>query len=195
MLARNGAWADTGANALRHGAAAAELALCLPLLILILGGMLQIGRISEVQQVAWNSAREAARDASIGNDNLASVTTTLAAYLQGAEPTAFGKGHSTSLISPVISLPANTTGYTCWDNTANRELFTMSFKDLTNTSVTDPSAMSQLDLYQISVQIPYASVALSTLIPISGTTRLSVTVVWASMVDSPFQIAPDLTAQ
>ena len=49
----------------------------------------------------------------------------LLAYLQGADPTAFGQGHTTSLIAPVISMPANTTGYICWDSTANRELFTM----------------------------------------------------------------------
>ena len=36
--------------------------------------------------------------------------------------TVFGQGHSRSLIAPVISLPANTYGYTCWDNTANKEL-------------------------------------------------------------------------
>lgn len=55
--------------------------------------------------------------------------------------------------------------------------------------------MSQLDLYQIGVQVPYASVALNTLVPIGGATRLSVGVIWASMVDAPFQIAPNLPAQ
>jgi len=179
----------------RRGAAAAELACCLPLLMLILTGMLQIGRITEVQQVTWNSAREAARDASLGDDNLQTVATNLLAYLQAAEQTAFGKGHSTSMIAPVITLPANTTGYTCWDNTANRELFTMTFKDITNTSITDPTNMTQLDVYQIGVQVPYSSISLSSAIPIANTTRISVAVVWASMVDSPFQIAPYLPAQ
>lgn len=167
----------------------------MPLLLMILTGLLQIARITEVQQVAWNSAREAARDASLGDDNLQSVATSLLTYLQAAEQTAFGKGHSTSMIAPVVTLPANTTGYTCWDNTANRELFTMTFKDVTNPTVTDPTAMSQLDVYQIGVQIPYASVALTSAIPIANTTRLNVAVVWAAMVDAPFQIAPYLPAQ
>ena len=179
----------------RRGAAAVELAFCMPLLMLILTGMLQIARITEVQQVTWNSAREAARDASLGDDNLQTVASSLLTYLQAAEQTAFGKGHSTSMIAPVVTLPANTTGYTCWDNTANRELFTMTFKDITNTSVTDPLAMKQLDLYQIGVQVPYASIALTSAIPIANTTRLNVAVVWASMVDAPFQIAPYLPAQ
>ena len=71
----------------------------------------------------------------------------------------------------------------------------MTFTDLTNPSVTDPTAMTQLDLYQIGVQVPYASIGWSSVVPIPGMTRLSVTVVWTSMVDSPFQIAPNLPAQ
>ena len=106
----------------RPGAAAAEFAICLPLILLILTGLWEVGRCSEVAVVMWNSAREAARDASLGQDNLQAVATNLLTYLQGAEPTAFGQGHSTSMISPVITLPSNTYGYTCWDNTANREL-------------------------------------------------------------------------
>ncbi len=99
------------------------------------------------------------------------------------------------MIAPVVSLPANATGYTCWDNTANRELFTLSFTDLTNPSVTDPTGMTQLDLYQIGLQVPFSGIKWSPLIPIGGYNRLQVTVVWTSLVDTPFQIAPDLPAQ
>ena len=136
-----------------------------------------------------------ARDASLGQDNLQAVATNLLTYLQGAEQSAFGSGHSTSMIAPVITLPANSTGYTCWDNTANKELFTMSFTDLTNSNVTDPTGMTQLDLYQIGVQVPYTSISWSPVISITGMSRLKVTVVWTSLVDTPFQIAPDLPAQ
>ena len=185
---------EVGQNRPR-GTAAVELACCLPLLVIILTGMLQVARIAEVQQVANNAAREAARDASLGQDNLQTVASNLVGYLQSAEPTAFGKGHSTSLIAPVVSLPANTTGYTCWDNTANRELFTMLFTDITNPSVADPTLMNQLDLYQINIQVPYKSIAVETPMPLPNATRLNVTVVWASMVDAPFSIAPNLPAQ
>ena len=179
----------------RVGAAAVEFAVCLPVLCLMLTGLWEVGRITEVTQVMWNSAREAARDASLGDDNLQTVTTSLLSYLQNAEPTAFGSGHSTSLIAPVVSLPANTTGYTCWDNTANRELFTITFTDVTQPSVTDPTNMTQLDIFQIGVQVPYNSIRISPLAQITNMTRLSVTVDWASMVDSPFQIVPSLPAQ
>src|SRR5208337_5184090 len=153
------------------------------------------GRITQVADVMWNSAREVARDASLGQDKLQTVTTNLLAYLQGADLTAFGQGHQTTVIAPVISLPANTTGYTCWDSTANRELFTITFTDLTQPSVTDPTGMSQLDVYQIGVQVPFSSIEWSPVVPIAGMSRISVAVVWTSMVDSPFQIVPNLPAQ
>jgi Flp pilus assembly protein TadG len=172
-----------------------EFAFCLPLLMLILTALWQVGRFIEVQQVLWNAGREGARDASLGQDNLQGVATNILTYLQGAEQTAFGSGHSTSMIAPVVTLAANTTGYTCWDNTANRELFTMTFTDVTNPSTTDPTGMTQLDLYQIGLQVPFTSIGWSNLIPISGMTRLKVTVVWTSLIDTPFQIAPDLPAQ
>src|SRR5262249_16287004 len=135
----------------RRGAAAAEFAICLPFLLLVLFGLWEIGRITEVQNVTWNSAREAAPDASPGQGHLPVVANNLLVYLQSAEPPAFGAGHSTSMIPPVVTLPANTYGYTCWDNTKNRELFTMTFTDTTNPLVSDPTAMAQLDMYQITV--------------------------------------------
>ena len=55
--------------------------------------------------------------------------------------------------------------------------------------------MTQLDVYQIGVQVPYSSIRLSPVAQITGMSRLSVTVVWASMVDSPFQITPYLPAE
>ena len=55
--------------------------------------------------------------------------------------------------------------------------------------------MSQLDLYQIGVQVPFTSIGWSSLVPIAGFDRLQVSVVWTSLVDTPFQIAPDLPAE
>ncbi len=197
MLARCGhrKSCSGSANRRRDGVASVEFACCLPLLLIILTGLWEVGRFTEVQQVLWNAGREGARDASLGQDNLQTVATNVLTYLQGAEQTAFGRGHSTSMIAPVVSLPANATGYTCWDNTANRELFTLSFTDLTNPSVTDPTGMTQLDLYQIGLQVPFSGIKWSPLIPFGGYSRLQVTVVWTSLVDTPFQIAPDLPAQ
>jgi Flp pilus assembly protein TadG len=179
----------------RRGTAAVEFAATLPLLFTIMFGLWEVGRMTEVSNVMWNSAREGARDASMGQATLAQVAANVQLYLQSAEPTAFGQGHTTNMISPVISLPSNTYGFTCWDTTANRELFTITFSDVTNTAVTDPTGMAQLDIYKITVSAPYSSFGWLPVARITGTNRLQVTVTWASMVDSPFQIAPYLPAQ
>jgi len=163
--------------------------------VLLLLGLLEVGRMAEVQNVMWNSAREGARDASMGQADLAKVASNILVYLQGAEPTAFGQGHDTSMIQPVVSLPPNTTGYTCWDNTDGKELFTVTFSDITNSSVTDPTKMAQLDHFQISVQTPYSTVGWLPVAQITGRTRLYVNIDWASLVDSPFEITPSLPAQ
>jgi Flp pilus assembly protein TadG len=178
----------------RHATAALEFAACAPLMFTILLGLFEIGRMTEVQNVVWNSAREGARDASVGQSNLLTVASNVQLYLQSAEPIAFGQGHSTTMKAPTISLPANTYGYMCWDNTANRELFTMTFTDITN-PVADPTLMSQLDVYQIGIQYPYATIGWLPVAEITGISRLYVNVKWAAMVDSPFQIAPYLPAQ
>jgi Flp pilus assembly protein TadG len=181
----------------RHAAAAVEFAICAIPMFLLLIGLWEVGRMVEVQQVVWTSAREAARDASLGQDSLQTVATNLATYLQNAEPNAFANGHSTTLKTPTITMPANAVGYTCWDTTAtpNKELFTITFVDITNTSVTDPTGMAQLDRYEIGIQVPYATIGWSTVPQITGITRLQATVDWVCMVDSPFQITPSLPAQ
>ena len=66
----------------RHGTAAVEFAVCLPLMCLVLTGLWEVGRITEVAEVMWNSAREAAPDASLGQDNLQTVTTNHLTYLR-----------------------------------------------------------------------------------------------------------------
>jgi Flp pilus assembly protein TadG len=178
----------------RSGLAAVEFAFCLPIIVLTLLGIWEVGRIANVSNIISNGAREAARDASLGQDNLQTIASNQLAYLQSAMPTAFGQGHSTA-IQAASSLPANTTGYTCWDNTANRELFTITFTDITAPAVTDPTGMSKLDHYQIGIQFPYASVGWNSLTQITGVTRISVAVDWASMQDTPFQVTPALPAQ
>src|SRR6266851_4538910 len=101
-----------GSKASRHGVAAVEFAICLPLLFTLLFGLWEVGRMCEVQNVMWNCAREGARDASLGQTNMLTLANNVLVYLQGAEPSAFGQGHTTSMNNPVVTLPANTYGYT-----------------------------------------------------------------------------------
>jgi Flp pilus assembly protein TadG len=195
MITKQG-WGRRACDRRRLGTAAVEFAVCLPLLFTILFGLWEVGRAVEVQNVMCNAAREGARDASMGQVNLSGVAANVLIYLQSADPTAFkSKDNNTSQIAPVITLPANTFGYTVWDNTTNKELFTMTFTDVTSSTVTDPTSMSQLDHYQIGISAPYASIGWLPVAQITGMTRVSVRVDWACMVDSPFTITPSLSAQ
>jgi hypothetical protein len=270
-------------QSVRTAVAAVELAVCLPLLLLFFAGLLEVGRMVDVQQVSVNCTREACRDASLGQLTLAPLTNTgslnaanwytspsiaynALMYLQKAQPIgqAFGaftstvngttsngkntvtmtsvgglksgmsvsgsgiaSGTTISSISGntvtlsgnasssgtvaltfaivttiktaaaagVTTVPAGATGYTVWDVTDNQELFTIWYYDKTNTSVTDPTKASQLDHFQIGIQIPYNVVSISPIASVTGITRLNQTLDWVSMVDAPFQITPTLPAQ
>jgi Flp pilus assembly protein TadG len=174
-----------------------EFAVCLPFMFLILAGAWEVGRMTEIQAVAYNAAREAARDASLSVDNLNTVTSNAIIYLQAAEPQAFGSGHATSIMAPTVTLPAGTAGLMVWDTTAGRELFTITYADLTQPSLTpmDPQQAAKLDVYSIGIQIPYSTIAMSSLSQITGITRMTSTVTWVSMRDTPFSVNPVLPAQ
>jgi Flp pilus assembly protein TadG len=196
MIAKPNEVQRAGARPRRKGVAAVEFAAVLPLLFAILYGLWEIGRVVEVENVMVSAAREGARDASMGQTSLSATATNILLYLQSAEPTAFGStSDSITWKSPTISLAANTYGYMCWDNTTNRELFTMTFTDVTTSTVADPTLMSQLDHYQIGISAPYSSIGWLSVAQITGITRVYVRVDWACMVDSPFTISPYLQAQ
>ena len=78
---------SSGASRWIHrGTASVEFACCLPLLSLILTGLWQVGRITEMQQVIWNSAREASRDASVGSNNLSAAQLDSSIISRGPSP-------------------------------------------------------------------------------------------------------------
>lgn len=73
-------------NALRRGrgAAAAELAIVLPILLLAILGMLEFGRAFMIEQILTNAAREGARRAIIPSTSNSDVTTLVDNYLVDA---------------------------------------------------------------------------------------------------------------
>lgn len=172
-----------------------EFAICAPLIFLLLAGLWEVGRMTEVSNVMWNSAREAGRDASLVEADFQTVANNLLTYLQSAEPSAFGKGHETKWVASVVTLPAKTTGLTCWDKTADRELFTITFRNCTDPDIADPRFMRQLDRFEIGVLVPYSSIGWLPVPAVTGMERIRAAVNWVSMVDSPFEIAPYLPAQ
>ena len=70
-----------------RGAAAVELALVLPLLLLIVGGIVDFGRFFYTQNIVVNAAREGARSRALGY-TMAASTTRVQQSLTGMQGTA-----------------------------------------------------------------------------------------------------------
>src|SRR5262245_49315424 len=68
----------------RRGAATVEFAVVVPVLLLFILGIIEIGRLVMVAQVNTNAAREAARYAAQGSANSAAVETYTRTYLADA---------------------------------------------------------------------------------------------------------------
>ena len=65
----------------RRAVAAVELAVCLPLLLIIVTGIWEVGRMVQVQQLMANAAREGGRQASAGQKDAATVKQYVVNYL------------------------------------------------------------------------------------------------------------------
>jgi Flp pilus assembly protein TadG len=144
----------------RAGTATVEFAVVLPLFVIILFGIWEVGRMVQVSQVLQNAAREAARQASTGTTDMATIRTTVQQYIQGAEP-----------------------------RITNFTNFTVAFADITKPSVTDPTGCKQLDHFTMTITMPFDNVrwSLSKMFSPTGT-QLSATVDWYSMADLPVTV-------
>jgi hypothetical protein len=131
--------------------------------------------------------------------SISGSTVTLSGNATASGTTSLTFAIVTTIMTPaaagVTTVPSGATGYTIWDVTDNKELFTIWYYNKKTPSVTDPTNASQLDHFQIGLQIPYAAVSISPIASVTGITRLNQTLDWVSMVDAPFFITPTLPAQ
>ena len=148
----------------RRGTAAVELAVCMPLLFVLIVGAWEVGRLVEVKQLMCNAAREGGRQASTGTSTTAQVQQYVVNYL-------------------------NTNGLSGVPTSA------VTFQDLTNSSVTDPTQASQMDRLRVSVTLNYSSFRWSMLAQITNTTSLTASVDWFSMRDTPIAVNTNVPAQ
>ena len=68
----------------RAGTAAVELALLMPLIVILLLGVWEVGRMLNISQILSNAAREGARQASAGQNTSSQVQQVVLNYLQDA---------------------------------------------------------------------------------------------------------------
>src|SRR5947209_17798074 len=64
----------------------------------------------------------------------------------------------------------------------------VTFQDLTNNAVQDPTAATQMDRLRVSVTVPYTTFRWSLLSQITSDTSLSASADWFSMLDSPITV-------
>jgi Flp pilus assembly protein TadG len=150
----------------RNGAAAVEFAAVMPLLVLLLVGIWEVGRIVDMAEIANNAAREGARQAStgekpVGPDTVDSVERSVKDYLRNAGVT-------------------DTSGVT------------VTFTNLTQPAQTDPRDATQGDRLRLTVSVPIDSNRWSSLSRITTGSNLVSTVEWRCMVDIPVAVDPIL---
>ena len=117
----------------RFGAAAVELAVVLPLLVTLLLGLWEVGRMIEVTQVLSNAAREGARLAANGNVTISQVNTHVQNYITNAG--------------------LNATG-----NTIQIQNLTKNPTPLPTDPSADPLVADQLDHLRVKVTLPFSNV-------------------------------------
>ena len=156
----------------RRGAVAVEAAVCLTVLIILLLGLWEVGRLIHVNQIMNNAAREGARLAAGGYVN--SVPVTSAQVKQAV------RDYLTSAGLPSAAVTGATINLTCQ----------------ASPTWTDPSAALPLDKFAVSITIPsgaaFNSLKWTLLSAIVGPTSMSVTVNWQSLNNTVITVPTSL---
>jgi Flp pilus assembly protein TadG len=160
----------------RSGAVAVEFAFVLPLLVVLLLGLWEVGRIIQVQQILSNSARDGARVAAQGL-------------------TINSSGDPTQIMTDTGSVNVKQTVY----NYLRQAGLNVSMSDITvtftylngNTSNTQPYQATKGQEFRVTVSIPLSKVEWIDLGPFNPPT-LTASAVWFSTVDDPFTVDPTM---
>lgn len=91
-----------------HGASIVEFAIVLPLLLLLIGGMIDFGRLFYTEVMITNAAREGARAAMYGNSPTSRATAALSGKVSNATITvnqACAAGATTGNAQITVSVP------------------------------------------------------------------------------------------
>lgn len=149
---------------LRAGSAAVEFAFVMPILLTLMLGLWEFGRLIEAQQIVTNASREGSRLASAGFKTATDVDTAVKNYMSNAG--------------------LNTTGYT-----VRVYNLTINPNPAPGSASNDPSAATQLDKLQVIVTLPvnnvkwlFANKVLSTKTNLTGVS------LWISTKDKPLTV-------
>lgn len=144
----------------RRGAIVVEAAVILPVLLVMMLGIWEVGRIIQLQQIISNAAREGARLAAAGKLNGSDVT--VAMVQQDVRDYLTTTGFPTAAVSGAVISVTPISG--TW---------------------TDPSDAAPLDLFRLSVQIPsgpaFESLRWSFVGRLTPVTQITGQAVWRSL--------------
>ena len=152
----------------RSGVAAVEMALSLPLVLTLLVGTWEVGRIIEVQQFLNVGAREAARQAGSGLLTNSQVQQVAVNYIKNALGDTSG--------TMTANLTVTVTVYPSGSPTTPENI--------------DVTQAQSLDLLVIAVSIPYQDVRWIALPLITGAQNLQAQSTWVSLKNFPFPTTP-----
>ena len=151
-------------NDRRRGIAAVELAFLLTfVLVPLLLGIWEVGRLVEVQQYLTNGAREGSRQASTGKKSVSQVQQSVVNYLANCGVT-------------VATTNVTVTNLTNSSRTDPQE-------------GTQPTNALQLDHFQVTVSVPFDNVRWVLLNKITNVTTITSTSDWYSMNDLPLTVS------
>ena len=166
----------------RRGVAAVEFAFVLPLLLLLLIGIWELGRILHVQTIMNGAARDAARLGAQAN-----IVNTTGAYIQ----IKFNTG--TPNIDAGVRAYLKSNGISDLTGLVIEFQFVESVTGNTDVSSTnaDPYKGIKNQRFRVRISLPYANVRWTTLSVINPTT-LTAEAYWQCMVDDPFTVDKSL---
>jgi Flp pilus assembly protein TadG len=156
----------------RRGVAAVETAVVLPVLIILMFGLWEVGRLIQVTQVVNNAAREGGRYAAGGYVNGTPITTTM--VQQAVRDYLSGSGFPAAAYNGAqVQLTCNASP--AWTN---------------------PSDALPLDPFEVKVTIPpgaaFDSLAWSVVTRITGVNQIVTTASWRSLVDEKISVDANL---
>jgi Flp pilus assembly protein TadG len=156
------------ASGRRRGAAAVELAILLPtVLVPLMMGIWELGRLVQAQQILGNAVREGARQASTGKKTNSQVSQAVVQYLTDAGLKTTDASNNVNAIVTVTNV----------------------------TSGLDAASANQLDHMTISVSLPYDNVRWTSLnFFITSGTTVQASADWYSMKDIPLTVSATIPA-
>ena len=152
----------------RRGAAAVEAAIVMPVVITLMLGIWEVGRLTQMNQILTNACREGARTAAGGSIN--GVGVTVATVQQAVKDYMTAAGVPSAAVSNAQIAVVNLSG----------------------NSWTDPCDAKPLDKYKVTLTIPagaaFDSLRLNALTSVTGVTNMYVEATWFSTVDSAVSV-------